>query len=262
MDARYVADRSLLLALCQQHPDWSNPTLAQATGRSLAWVKKWTARFRAEPDHPAVIWGHSRTSAPAAALSPRVIEQILAIRDHPPFPRAPAASPRPARHSVLLAARPGDGGRTAAAVDADDLEDPVLRANDRIAQPHRAAHQLQERPQPLEEVQLDFKDLVQHDPLATTKQAHAVEVFDAIDVGTSRWLLAVPSADYTAETVFAPLVKLLQHIGLPTRVRFDRDPRFWGGAPTPPCATSRPPSCGSGTRWAFSPWSIPRIAPI
>jgi hypothetical protein len=45
MEAQYLADRSLLLTLWRQHPDWSNPTLAQATGRSLAWVKKWKARF-------------------------------------------------------------------------------------------------------------------------------------------------------------------------------------------------------------------------
>ena len=36
MQARYVADRSLLLSLWLQHPDWTALTLAQATGRSVA----------------------------------------------------------------------------------------------------------------------------------------------------------------------------------------------------------------------------------
>jgi hypothetical protein len=80
--------------------------------------------------------------------------------------------------------------------------------------------------------------VVQVDPLVSAKQAHAVEVFDAVDVGTSLWLLGEPSASYTAETVFAPLLHLLEQIGLPQRVRFDRDPRFLGSTslrafPTP-----------------------------
>jgi len=88
------------------------------------------------------------------------------------------------------------------------------------------------------ELQLDFKDVVQVDPLATSQQAHAVEVLDAVDVGTSRWRLGEPSAAYTAETVFTPLVQLLTQLGLPERVRFDRDPRFLGSTslrdfPTP-----------------------------
>jgi hypothetical protein len=55
----------------------------------------------------------------------------------------------------------------------------------------------QDRPEPLVEVQLDFKDVVQVDPLVSAKQTHAVEVFDAVDVGTSLWLMGEPSASYT-----------------------------------------------------------------
>jgi hypothetical protein len=59
-----------------------------------------------------------------------------------------------------------------------------------------------------------------------------------MDVGTSLWLLAEPSATFTSETVFAPLVRLMEQVGLPERVRFDRDPRFLGSTtlrdfPTP-----------------------------
>ena len=234
MDARYVADRSLLLALCQQHSEWTNPTLAQATGRSLAWVKKWKARFRAEPDNPAVIWGRSRASPTPPAVSPRVIEQMLAIRDHPPEHLQRPPGPRAILYYLPRA--PEVAGERLPRSTRTIWK--ILRANGRIAQPHRPAHQPQPRPQPLEELQLDFKDLVQLDPLATDKQAHAVEVLDAIEVGTSRWLLGEPNAAYTAETVFAPLLQVLQQIGVPTRVRFDRDPRFLGGAtmrdfPTP-----------------------------
>ncbi len=83
-EARYIADRSLLLALWLPHPDWTNPTLALATGRSLAWVKQWKARCGAEP-HPAeAVWGRSRLHPPAAPCAPVVIERILQIRDDPP----------------------------------------------------------------------------------------------------------------------------------------------------------------------------------
>ncbi|HEV2460400.1 MAG TPA: integrase, partial [Ktedonobacterales bacterium] len=75
-------------------------------------------------------------------------------------------------------------------------------------------------------------------PSRRIKQAHAVEVFDVVDVGTSLWLMGEPSAASTAETVCGPLLTLLERIGLPERVRFDRDPRVLGGTgmhdvPTP-----------------------------
>ncbi len=57
-------------------------------------MKKWKARFRAHPDDPDVIWG--RTSAPATAstFAPRVIAQILVIRDTPPEQRQRTPGPR------------------------------------------------------------------------------------------------------------------------------------------------------------------------
>jgi hypothetical protein len=250
MNAHYVADRSLLLALWQQHPEWTNPTLAQATGRSLAWVKKWKARFRAHPDDPDVIWGRTSASSTAAPFAPRVIEQILAIRDTPPEQLQRTPGPRAILY--FLPRSPEVHGERLPRSTRTIWK--ILRAHDRIPQHRRRPHGAQERPEPLVELQLDFKDVVQVDPLASTKQAHAVEVFDAVDVGTSLWLMGEPSATYTAATVFAPLLHLLQQIGLPERVRFDRDPRFLGS--TPACATFRPPSCGSGTPWACSRWSI------
>jgi hypothetical protein len=38
---RREADRNNLRELAQQHPDWSNKQLAEATGRSTSWVRKW-----------------------------------------------------------------------------------------------------------------------------------------------------------------------------------------------------------------------------
>jgi Integrase core domain len=234
MEAQYVADRSLLLALWHQRPDWSTSDLAQATGRSVAWVKKWTARFRAAPNPSDIIWGRSRVHSPGAQFAPAVIEQILAIRDHPPEHLHRPPGPRAILYYLPRSPE----------VESERLPRStrtiwkILRAGDRIAQPHSRPRETQPPLDPLVDVQLDFKDVVQRDPLVTAKQAHAVEVFDAIDAGTSLWLMGEPSAGYTAATVFAPLIHLLEQIGLPQRIRFDRDPRFLGSTslrdfPTP-----------------------------
>ena len=61
------------------------------------------------------------------------------------------------------------------------------------------------------------------------KQHQVVETVDIIDVGTSMALAVEPSEDYTAETVFTPVVQTLRDVGLPDLVGVDRDPRFVGG---------------------------------
>ena len=56
-----------------------------------------------------------------------------------------------------------------------------------------------------------------------------VETLDIVDTGTSVALTVEPGEDYTAETVFAPIIATLRPYGLPDVVGFDRDPR-WVGA--------------------------------
>jgi hypothetical protein len=144
-------------------------------------------------------------------------------------PRAAAAHAWPQSPSVLSAPNCGPGGGAAAPLDADHLEDPARRRPDcPPSSPPRRPHHPQDRPEPLVELQLDCKAVVQVAPLVSAKQAHAVEVFDAVEVGTSLWLMGEPRASSTAATVFGPLRTRLERIGLPARVRFDRDPRFLG----------------------------------
>lgn len=172
MKAQYVADRSLLLALWHQHPDRTNPDLAQATGRSLAWVKKCKARFRAAPDPALAIWGRSRAHPPGPRFSLAVIEQILALRDEPHEHLHRTPGPRAIlyylpRSSQVEGERLPRSTRTIW---------KILRAGDRIAQRRTHPHLSQDRPAPLVELQLDFKEVVHMDPFASSKQAHAVEV--------------------------------------------------------------------------------------
>jgi hypothetical protein len=51
-----------------------------------------------------------------------------------------------------------------------------------------------------------------------------------LDVGTSIALRVEQGLNYTAETVFTPVVETLREYGLPDLVGFDRDPRFVGSA--------------------------------
>ena len=85
-EAHYLADRMLLRSLLRSQLDWSLQDFADATQRSLGWVKKWCHRLRdADPDDEAVL--HARSSArshPPPRLNPLVVERILAIRDQPP----------------------------------------------------------------------------------------------------------------------------------------------------------------------------------
>jgi hypothetical protein len=44
-ELKWQADRSLLRRLHTEHPDWNKAQLAQATGRCVAWVRKWLGRL-------------------------------------------------------------------------------------------------------------------------------------------------------------------------------------------------------------------------
>ena len=223
-----------MLSLWLQHPDWTNPTRAQATGRAVAWVKKWKARFRNTANPADAVWGRSHPPALGPRVSAAVVAQLLAMRAAPPAHLQ--RTPGPQTILSYLPRTPGLEGERLPRSRRTIWK--LLRALDRSARHPRRLHHPQERPEPLVELQLDFKDVVQVEPLASATQAHAVEVCDAVDVGTSLWLLGAPSASSRAETVFAPLLQLLEQIGLPQRVRFDRAPRFLGSTslryfPTP-----------------------------
>src|SRR5262249_17355429 len=106
----------------------------------------------------------------------------------------------------------------------------ILTQQDRIVHGPRREHVPVERPDPLESWQLDFKDADSVPPDPEGKQQHVVETFDIVDTGTSIALTIEPGEDYTAETVFVPVVETLREYGLPDLVGFDRDPRFVGSA--------------------------------
>ena len=106
----------------------------------------------------------------------------------------------------------------------------LLRENGRIAS--RLPHLTDpiERPRPMEQWQLDFKDAstVPADPHG--KKQQVVETLNIIDKGTSVFVAHHVRTDFTAETALAAVAQTFAGHGLPISIPLDRDTR-WVGAP-------------------------------
>src|SRR5260370_20601629 len=157
-----------------------------------------------------------------------VEQQILAIRDAPPEHLQRVPGPRAILYYLprdpLLQQRIETLPRSTRTIW------KILRQNDRIVQKKPRKRHPIERPQPLQEVQIDFKSVssVPADPAG--KQQHVVEVFNFVDAGTSILLDAQVQADFHAQTTLEAVIHFLHRYGLPPKITFDRDPRFVGGA--------------------------------
>jgi hypothetical protein len=86
MEAQWIRDRALLRSLMSQYPYWSNPQYAQATGRSVSWVKKWKVRLKQAPrDDMQVLLSRSRAHhAPYHRWDLPVIQRLGEMREQPP----------------------------------------------------------------------------------------------------------------------------------------------------------------------------------
>jgi hypothetical protein len=94
-------------------------------------------------------------------------------------------------------------------------------------------HQPLEPRDPLEEVQMDFKDAttVVVDPRGEGKRQHVVEVCNFVDAGTSLLLAAQVHAAFREETAFETVLAFLRSSGRPRMLTFDRDTRLrWAKA--------------------------------
>ena len=230
MQALYYAARGNLRWLLRLHPQWSQRQLAQALGMSRSWVSKWIKRLQsAPPDDEEVLQGLSRAPKhPPEQLDARVIDRILEIRDQPPEGLGRTPGPK-----AILYYLPRDESLQQAGLRLPRSTRTIHRI---LCEQGRICHQLpvlndpQERPAPMQDWQLDFKDAssVPADPHG--KQQHVVETLNVIDVGTSVLLAAHVAPDFTAETALQALAQTFQQHGLPHSIRLDRDPR-WVGAP-------------------------------
>jgi transposase InsO family protein len=226
------AARASLCYLLDQHPDWTAAQLAAALGYSVAWVKKWRKRVRAAQAAGVpleeILPGQSRArKTPPSQTHPVVVQTILSIRDQPPEGLRRVPGQQAIRY--YLERDP--------ALQFFQLPIPscktiyrVLKANQRIAERQRPAHEPLPRPKPMSAWQIDFKDVSSVPAAPEGKRQHVVETLNIIDCGTSLLLDAHVRADFTAETALEALALTLAKYGRPTSITLDRDTR-WVGSP-------------------------------
>ncbi|HEY6410160.1 MAG TPA: integrase, partial [Ktedonobacteraceae bacterium] len=102
----------------------------------------------------------------------------------------------------------------------------ILRQAGRMRRRLPASPEPMERPVPMSQWQVDFKDASTVAAQADGKQQHVVEVLNTIDMGTSVLLGAQVRADFTAQTTLEMVADLLRTHGCPKQLTVDRDPRF------------------------------------
>jgi transposase InsO family protein len=226
MEVVYYAARANLRRLLSQYPSWTRQQYAQAVGMSLGWVKKWSKRLReAPPEDEAVLQGQSRARKhPSERISQRVVERILELRDQPPEGLGRTPGPK-----AVLYYLPRDAELAASGERLPRSSRTIyrlLREAGRIRQPLPHLGEPMERPAPMSQWQLDFKDASTVPAERDGKRQHVVEVLNTVDQGTSILVEAQVRADFNAETTLQEIASLLRTHGLPQQVTFDRDVRF------------------------------------
>ena len=238
MEVEDVGRRAHLFHLLQQHSDWTLQRYADAVGCSKTMVSPWRQRFReAQAQGPldASIF-FSRSRAPhhhPPRIDEVVQERVQEIRLEPPEDLKRTPGPV----AILYYLR-HDQGLQAKGIRLPRSTRTIWRILDTAGlierEPGRKRSPRQP-PAPLEEIQIDFKDistvpLDRHDPDA--KRAHVIETCNFVDAGTSIVLDAQAHSDFHAETAFQAVVAFLRRYGVPPMLTFDRDPRWVGSATT------------------------------
>ena len=229
MEEQWQVDRARLRKLMQEHPTWSQRQLAQETHRSVTWVKKWRKRLaEAAPADPAVLKSRSRrphqAGSPVTAL---VIERILAIRDQPPLHRVPG----PLAIRYFLQEQEKDHPLHSYLPTSSSTIWRILDDHQRIDRPSPVVSEPLPLAEPMEIWQIDFKDVTTvRQAQETDKQQHFVETLNVVDTGTSILVDNPARSDFNAETTLRAVAAVLQAVGCPRQITFDRDPRFMASA--------------------------------
>ena len=236
MEERFYADRAYLRQLLHQHPHWTNRQFAEATNRSIVWVKKWKKRLReASLDDESVLHGLSRRPHKTPELiHPTVVGRILHIRDHPPHNLQRTPGPKAIIYYLQIDEELQGTGLHLPTSTSTIWR--ILDQHDRIHRPPPRQHEPLERPDPMTSWALDFKDVSTVPPDPEEKKMQVVEALNVVDEGTSMLLDAVVRDDFNGETAIEAVLSPLRQHCVPRSVRFDRDPRFvgsWSGRDFP-----------------------------
>ncbi|EFH88043.1 integrase core domain-containing protein [Ktedonobacter racemifer] len=232
MEEEWMRDRARLRDVLMRYPDWRVQDYAQAVGRSISWVKKWRKRLRqADPHDLQVLLSRSRAHhAPYPSWDPRVEERIVEMRQTPPEHLHRVPGPR-----ALLYYLQRDPELQALHVLLPRSTRTVwkmLHKHGCILEHLTPKKQPLESRAPLEEIQMDFKDVstVPSSESQEGKRQHIVEVCNFIDAGTSVLLCAQAREDFHAQTAMQTVIGFLREHGRPPMMSFDRDPRWVGSS--------------------------------
>jgi len=228
METEWYQARACLRHLRKKHPNWTYEQLAQETGYSYNWVRKWCKRLAAAPpDDATCLCSYSRArKTPPPSIAPEVVTAILTIRDDPPeslqrIPGPVAIKYYLPRDEALKATGYHLPTSTSTIWRILDQHDCILRRQPRPHEPvTRAA--------PMQAWQIDFKDVTTVAGQTQDKHLHLVETLDVVDSGTSILIDNPARPDFNAETVIESLVSTFQQHGCPQKITFDRDTRFVG----------------------------------
>jgi transposase InsO family protein len=231
MEEEWMRDRALLRDLLRQHPQAFPQELARMTGRSVSWVKKWRQRLEvADQEDPSVLCSRSRAHhAPYFRWDRLVIQRIVELRLAPPEHLQRMPGPR-----ALLYYLPRDSLLQAAHLPLPRSSRTVwkiLHMTGCLMGRFKEPPHPNELRKPLEEIQVDFKDVgsVSPDQSPQGKRQHVVEVCNFVDAGTSIALLAQAREDFHEQTALEAVITFLRQYGCPAQMTFDRDPRWVGG---------------------------------
>lgn len=226
MEAVYYAARANLRRLLKDQPVWTRQHYAQAVGMSVGWVKKWIKRLQeAPPEDEAILHSQSRARKhPAERISQVVVDRIVEMRDQPPEGLGRTPGPK-----ALLYYLPRDAELAASGERLPRSSRTIYRYLCEAGRIRRRLPHLgepTERPAPMSQWQLDFKDASTVPAQPDGKRQHVVEVLNTVDMGTSVLVQAQVRADFTAETTLQEIASLLRTHGRPQQLTFDRDVRF------------------------------------
>lgn len=230
MHAQVLVDRTMRYHLWKKHPEGTVREFALTLKRSISWVQDWLTRFRTTDESPAILVdrSHARTDADldSQTTSQEVMETILELRDHPPESLRRVPGPKAILYYL------GQSERLAETILPQSTRTVwrILAAAGRIASQAWRHLERWDRPGPMDEWQMDFKDVVTVHPDPNGKRQHLVECLNVIDVGTDILTGARVRGDFTAVTVISELIAIMQECGMPLSLRFDRDTRFVGSA--------------------------------
>src|SRR6266571_1202776 len=157
MEEEWMRDRALLRNLLLKTPQASPQELAQQIDRSVSWVKKWRKRLReGDPTDPRLLCSRSRAHhAPYFRWDARVETRIVDMRLSPPEHLGRTPGPR-----ALLYYLPRDSDLQAAQVPLPRSSRTIWKILHKYGciQPQKKKPRPLEPREPLEEIQMDFKD--------------------------------------------------------------------------------------------------------